>query len=84
MNRIINKSLLNGQKYMRELDLKQWEITYSVFGPFTKHCGKIQKFRETGHLKHLCRNELGKACLTHDSIHSDSKDQRRELFQIRF
>ena len=32
--------------------------TWTTCGPFTKHCERIQKFRETGNLKHLYRNEL--------------------------
>ena len=34
---------------------------------FTKHCEKIQKFRETGNLKHLYRNELDKVVYTRDT-----------------
>ena len=63
MNKIINKFLLTEDKFMLELHLKQPELTHSACGSFTKHCERIQKFRETGNLKHLYRNELGKACL---------------------
>ena len=35
---------------------------------------KVQKFRETGILKHIYRNELDKACFAHDAAYSDSKD----------
>ena len=44
---------------MSELHLKQPGFTYSGCGPFTKHSERVQKFRETGNLKHLYRNELG-------------------------
>ena len=44
---------------MPELPLKQPRFTYSACGPFSKHCERNQKFRETGNLKHLHRNELG-------------------------
>ena len=40
----------------------------------TKHCERIQRFRETGSLKHLYRNELDKACFAHDVAYSDNKD----------
>ena len=30
--------------------------------------------KEAGHLKHLYRNELDKACFSHDTAYSDSKD----------
>ena len=59
---------------MPELHLKQAGFTYSNCGPFTKHYEKIQKFREAGNLKHLCRNELGKGCFSQDAAYSDSKD----------
>ena len=63
MNKFINKSLFTGEKFMTELHLKQPGFTYSTSGPFTKHHERIQKFRETGNLKHLYRNGLDKACL---------------------
>ena len=52
---------------MQELHLKQPGFTYSACGPFTKHRERIQKFRETGNLKYLYRNELDKACFAHDA-----------------
>ena len=60
MNKIITKFLLTGDKFM---DLKQPGFTYSACGPFTKFRERILKFRETGNLKNLYRNELDKACL---------------------
>ena len=56
MIKIINKL------FMRELHLKQPGFTFIAGGLFTKHCESIQKFRETGNLKHLYRNELDKPC----------------------
>ena len=53
MNKIINKFLLTGGEFIPELYLKPPEFSYSACGDFTKHCKKIQKFRETGNLKHL-------------------------------
>ena len=41
MNKIINKFLLNEDKFMPELHLKQ---------PSTKHRERIQKFRNTGNI----------------------------------
>ena len=72
MNKIINKFLLTGDKFMPELHLKQPGFTYSACGPFTKHRKRIQKFRETGNLKHLYINELDKACFAHDTAYFDS------------
>ena len=57
MNKINSNFLLNGDKFMPGLYLKQQGSTYSVCGIFTKHCERIQNFRKTGNLKHLYRNE---------------------------
>ena len=37
MNKIINKFLLTGDKFMPEMRLKQPGFTYSARRPFTKH-----------------------------------------------
>ena len=66
--------MLTGDKFIPQLHLKQPEFTYSACGPFTKHRERIQKFRETGNLKNLYRNELDKTCFTNDAAYSDSKD----------
>ena len=57
MNKITDKFLLTGDKCMSELHLKQPRFTYSACGPFTKYHEGIQKFRDTGNLKHFYRNE---------------------------
>ena len=59
---------------MSELYLRQLEFTYSASGVFTKHSERILKFRETGDLKHIYKNELDKVCFTHNAAYSDSKD----------
>ena len=51
-----NKFLLTEDKFIPELHLKQPGFTYSTCGPFNKHRERIQKYRETGNLKHLYRN----------------------------
>ena len=48
MNKIVNKFLLAGDKYMPEMHLRQPGLTYSACGPFTKNKRKIKKFIETG------------------------------------
>ena len=45
---------------MPQFQLRQPGFTYSAFESFTKHCERVAKFRETGNLKHLYRNELTK------------------------
>ena len=77
MNKIINKFLLIGDKFMPELHLKQRGFTYSACGPFTKHRERIQKYRETSNLKHLYRNELDKICFPHDVVYSERKDSAK-------
>ena len=64
---------MTGDKFMLELHLKQPGFTYSACWPFTKHHERIQKFRETGNLEYLHRNELDKACFAVDAAYSDSK-----------
>ena len=74
MNKIANTFFLTGDKFMPELHLKQPRFTYSACGSFTKHRERIRKFRETGNLEHLYRNELDKACFAYDAGYCDSKD----------
>ena len=74
MNKIFNKFLLTGDKFVPELHLKQPRFTYSVCGPFTKHRERTQKFREVSNLKHLYRNELGKGYFAHDATYFEIKD----------
>ena len=59
---------------MPEMHLRQPQFTYSACGPFTKHKQRIQKFKETGDTNYIYKNELDKACFTHDAAYSDSKD----------
>ena len=83
MNKIINKLLLTGDKFMPELHLKQPRFTYSACGPFTKHRERIQKFREAANLKRLYRNELDKPCFAHDAAYPDSKDLAKRTISDR-
>ena len=46
MNKIVNKFLLAGDKFMPEMHLKQPGFTYSACGPFTKNKERIQKFEQ--------------------------------------
>ena len=47
MNEIVNNFFLTRDKFMPKLHLKQPGFCYSACGPFTKHCERIQKFKET-------------------------------------
>ena len=79
MNNVINKFLLAGDKFMPEIHLRQPQFTYSACGPFTKHEQRIQKFKETGDTNYIYKNELNKACFTHDAVYSDSKDLTKRI-----
>ena len=59
---------------MPEMHLRQPQFTYSACGPFAKHKQRIQKFTETGYTNYISKNELDKACFTHDAAYFDSKD----------
>ena len=81
VNKIVNKFLLAGDKFMPKLHLRQPRFTC---GPFTKHSERIQKFREKGNSKHLYRNELHKAWFSHDAAYSNSKDLAKNYFRQSF
>ena len=74
MNKIVNKSLLAGNKFMPEMHLKQPGFTYSACGPFTKNKERIEKFMQTGNTDFIYKNELDKACFQHDMAYGKSKD----------
>ena len=46
MNKIVNKFLLTGDKFMPKMHLKQPGFTYSVCGPFTKNKERIYANRK--------------------------------------
>ena len=74
MNEIINKFLLAGDKFMPEMHLRQPGFTYSACGPFTKIKERIQKFKETGDINYIYKNELDKAYFQRDMVYGDFKD----------
>ena len=53
MNKIVNKILLAGYKFMPEMYLKQPGFTYSACGPFIKNKERIQKLKETGYSRYI-------------------------------
>ena len=68
MNKIINRFLSAGDKFMPEMHLGQPGFTYGACGPFTKNKERIQKFKETGDLRYIYQNELDKLCFQHYKI----------------
>ena len=73
MNKIMNKFLLVGDKFMPEMNLKQPDFTYSACGPFTKSNKRIEKFMQTRNTDFIYKNELGKVCFHHDMAYGKSK-----------
>ena len=73
MDKIINKFLLVGDKFIREIHLRQPRFVYSACGPFTRHNERIKEFKPTGDTRYIYRNELDKACFQHDSAYADHK-----------
>ena len=69
--------MLAEDKFMPEMLLKQLGFIYSACGLFTKNKGRIQKFKETGDTRYICKNELDKACFQHDMAYGDFKDLER-------
>ena len=63
---IVNKFLLEGDKFMPVMHLKQPGFTYNACGPFTKKKERIRKFKETGDISYIYKNELDQACFQHD------------------
>ena len=60
MNEIVNKFLLDGDKFMPEMHLKQPVFNYSACGPFTKNKEKIEQFMQTGTTEYITKMILVK------------------------
>ena len=74
MNKIVNKFLLAGDKFIPEMHLRQPKFAYSACGPFTKNKKRIQKFEETGDTIYIYKIELDKAYFQHDMSCGDIND----------
>ena len=80
MNKIVNKFLLAGDKFISEMHLKQLAsfdksgFAYSTCGPFTKSKERIEKFMQAGNTYFIYKNELDKACFQHDVTYGKSKN----------
>ena len=80
INKIANKFLLTGDKFLHWLHLRHPRFTYGACEAFSKHCERIHKITETDNLKHLYRNELHKAFFAHAAAYYDSKDLAKRTF----
>ena len=67
VNENVNECLLAGDTFMLEMHLKHLQ----------KSKERIQKFKETGDLRCIYKNELDKACFQHDMFYWDFKDLAR-------
>ena len=56
MNNLINKFLLEENKFMLEMNLGQLIFAFSGCGPFTKNKERIQKYSETEDLRYIYQN----------------------------
>ena len=77
MNEIVNRFLLAGDNFMPEIHLKQPGFIYSACGPIIKNKERTQKFKGTGDIKYIYRNELDKACFQYDMAYGDFKNLAR-------
>ena len=56
MNKVVDKFLKIGDKFMSEMHLRQPGFTYSACGPLTINKQRIQRFLQTGDTKYIYRN----------------------------
>ena len=61
------------------MHLRQPRFTYRASGPFTKNKQRIQKFKETEHLRYIYQNKLDKACFQHDIAHGNFQDLTKRI-----
>ena len=64
------------------MHLKQPVFTYRACGPFTKNKERIQKFKKTGDINYIYKNELDKGCFQHDAACGDFKDLEQLLIKF--
>ena len=77
MNKVVDKFLLAGDRFMTEMHLKQPGFTCSACGLFPKSNERIQKFKETRDTSYIYKNELDKACFQYDMAYRYFKDTAR-------
>ena len=74
MNKIVNKFLLVGDKFMSEVHLKQLGFTYSACGPFIKNKKRIEKLTQTRSTDYIYKNDLDNAFFQHSVAYGEYKD----------
>ena len=73
MNEIACKFLLNEDKFIPALHLRQQGFTYRPCEPFIERHESVPKYKETGILNYIYKRESDKACFARDDVHGDSK-----------
>ena len=84
MNKIVNKFLLAGDKFMSLNAFKTAWLYLQRLWSIHKNKEKIEKFTNTGNTDFIYRNHLHKACFQHDVAYVKSKGLARRLSQIKF
>ena len=72
MNKIVNKFLFAGEKFMPEMHLRQ--PGHILFVDYLQKKQRIQKFKETGDLIHIYQKEIDKVCFQYDMGYGDFED----------
>ena len=83
MNKIVDKFLLAGDKFILEIHLRQLGFTNSACGSLTKSKERIQKFEETDNSGYIYQNKLDKACFQHEMSYRDFKDLTRRKASVK-
>ena len=77
MNDKINRFLLAGDKFLPEMHLREPGSTYSACGQFTKSKKRIQKFKQTGDLRYIYKNDS----VLRDKAFNIAKDRKYDGYQ---
>ena len=75
MNKLVNKSLLAGDKFISESISNNLDLLKSRCRPFITNKKRRQNFKETGDSRYIYQNKLDKACFQHDMAYGDFKDK---------
>ena len=82
MNKIINKFLLTGDKFMPEMHLRQPGFNYSAADHLLK-TEKTQKIKEKENSRYTYQNEVDKACFEYGLTYGDFKDLLRRTASVK-
>ena len=79
MNKVVNKFLLTADKFMPEAHLRDYIVdTYSACNLFTILEKRIQNFIKSGDTNYIYKNDLDKACFSHDAAYNKYKDLKKK------